>query len=105
MTIQLHVIDRDGKEHVVEAAPQGSLMEALRELEYGVAALCGGVCSCGTCHVYIAPEWSERVAPPQSDERELAVALEHHRDSSRLSCQITLSKDLDGLCLTLAPEE
>lgn len=80
-------------------------MEALRELDYGVAAICGGMCSCATCHVYIEPSWSGRVPPQQSDERELVVELQYRRDNSRLSCQIPLSPALDGLELTLAPEE
>jgi 2Fe-2S ferredoxin len=105
MTIQLHVTDREGREHIVEAAPQGSLMDVLRELEYGVTAICGGMCSCATCHVYIATEWMARVAPQDSYEHDLVIALEYHRDNSRLSCQIKLSEDLDDLRVTLAPEE
>lgn len=105
MAIHLHVIDREGQKHTVEAAPQGSLMEVLRELEYGVTAICGGMCSCATCHVYIAAEWIGRLTPQQGDERDLVIALEHHRDNSRLSCQIKLSEDLDDLSLTLASEE
>ena len=80
-------------------------MEVLRDLDGGVAAICGGMCSCATCHVYVAPEWRERVPAQQSDEWELVSELQHHRDGSRLSCQIRLSEDLNGLRVTLAPEE
>lgn len=105
MTIRLNVTDRDGVEHAVDASPLSSLMEALRELEYGVSAICGGMCSCATCHVYIAPEWMDKLPDQQGDERELVVELPDHKETSRLSCQIPLSPALDGLRLTLAPEE
>src|SRR5262245_15596448 len=105
MTIRLRVTDRNGNEHEVDTQPQGTLMEALRELDYGVAAICGGMCSCATCHVYISNEWAEKLPERQSDERELVSELQFHRESSRLSCQIALTERLDGLQLTLAPEE
>jgi ferredoxin, 2Fe-2S len=105
MTIRLHIVDRDGSERLVEALPSGSLMEKLRDLDGGVAAICGGMCSCATCHVYIEPGWQERIPAQHGEERELVSELQHHRDGSRLSCQIPLSEDLNGLRLTLAPEE
>jgi 2Fe-2S ferredoxin len=105
MSIRLKVVDRNGGEHEVETAPQGSLMETLRELDYGVTAICGGMCSCATCHVYIAPEWMDKVPARQSDEGELVAELQFRQETSRLSCQIQLNQQLDGLRLTLAPEE
>lgn len=105
MSIRLNVVDRNGDEHEVEAAPEGSLMETLRELDYGVAAICGGMCSCATCHVYIAPEWLEKLPTRQSDEGDLLAELQFRQDNSRLSCQIQLKAEYDGLRLTLAPEE
>lgn len=103
--IRLNVVDRDGLAHELEVPARGSLMEALREPDYGLAAACGGMCSCATCHVYVAPEWSDRVAGRQSDEHELLGELEYAQKYSRLSCQIPLGVHLDGLELTLAPEE
>jgi ferredoxin, 2Fe-2S len=50
---RMTVVDRDGKAHEIEAKPGLKLMEILRELDYGVAAICGGLCSCATCHIYI----------------------------------------------------
>lgn len=105
MTIRLNVTDRNGNEHEVDTAPAGTLMEALRELEYGVTAICGGMCSCATCHVYIADDWVDRVPARQSDERDLITELQFNRDNSRLSCQVQLTEQLHGLRLTLAPEE
>lgn len=105
MTIRLHVTDREGSEHEIQAREQDTLMEALREFDWGVAAICGGMCSCATCHVYIAPEWAAKLPDLQGDERELVVELSDRRETSRLSCQVPLSPELDGLRLTLAPEE
>ena len=105
MTIRLNVVDRNGNEHEVDAAPTGTLMEALRELEYGVTAICGGMCSCATCHVYVTPEWLARLPDRQGDERELLGELQFRQETSRLSCQVQLTPALDGLKLTLAPEE
>lgn len=105
VTIRLRVVDRDGGEHEVEAEAKGVLMEVLRELDYGVAAICGGMCSCATCHVYVDADWRERLPGAQPDERELVGELQHHRDGSRLSCQIPLSPALDGLRIAIAPEE
>lgn len=105
MTIRLNIVDRGGNEHEVETPAQGSLMEALRELDYGVTAICGGMCSCATCHVYIADDWAGRLPMQQGDERELVAELTHRTDTSRLACQIDLSPQLDGLRVTLAAEE
>jgi 2Fe-2S ferredoxin len=105
MSIRLNVVDRGGEEHEVQTPANGSLMEALRELEYGVAAICGGMCSCATCHVYIAPEWAAKLPDRQSDEGDLLSELQFRQETSRLSCQIALTEQLDGLRVTLAPEE
>ncbi|HMN43028.1 MAG TPA: 2Fe-2S iron-sulfur cluster-binding protein [Povalibacter sp.] len=99
------VTDRQGTEHEVDASTGRSLMETLRDLDYGVAAICGGMCSCATCHVYVAPDWIERLPPAQSDERELVGELAHCQAASRLSCQIQVTDALAGLRVTVAPEE
>ena len=101
----LRVVDRDGIEHEVEGRTGLKVMENLRELDYGVAAICGGMCSCATCHVYVDPEWTAKLPAPMSDERELLTELSHHEDNSRLSCQIELTPELSGLRVTIAPDE
>jgi 2Fe-2S ferredoxin len=101
----LKVIDRDGHEHDVPARAGVKIMETLRELDYGIAAICGGMCSCATCHVYVDPAWSGKIPAPMSDERELLQELAHHKDGSRLSCQIDMTDELDGLRVTIAPDE
>lgn len=103
--IVIHVRDREGREHEVEASAEGKLMEVLRELDYGVAALCGGMCSCATCHVYLDPAWSAKLPAPMEDEHALLADLSHRKSESRLSCQVDLAAPLDGLRVTVAPEE
>jgi 2Fe-2S ferredoxin len=101
----LQVIDRDGVSHEVEAKPGLKVMEVLRELDYGVAAICGGMCSCATCHIYVDPEWTDKLPPPMSDERELLGELSHFRENSRLSCQVEITAALSGLKVTIAEDE
>ncbi|HEY5101598.1 MAG TPA: 2Fe-2S iron-sulfur cluster-binding protein [Steroidobacteraceae bacterium] len=101
----MRVVDRDGIEHEIEARTGLKVMENLRELDYGVAAICGGMCSCATCHVYVDPAWVERLPEAMSDERELLSELAHAEDNSRLSCQIDFTPALAGLRVTIAPDE
>jgi len=102
---RMTVVDRDGKEHVIEAKPGLKLMEILRELDYGVAAICGGLCSCATCHVFVDESWVERLPKKQSDEQELLTELSDYRPAaSRLSCQVDFTESLDGLKVTIAPD-
>ncbi len=101
----LRVVDRDGIEHEVDAKTGLKVMETLRELDYGVAAICGGMCSCATCHVYVDPQWQDRLPAAMSDERELLSELAHHQPNSRLSCQIEFTGELAGLRVTIAPDE
>jgi 2Fe-2S ferredoxin len=101
----LRVVDRDGVEHEVDAKTGLKVMETLRELDYGVAAICGGMCSCATCHVYVDPAWTSKLPAAMSDERELLTELSHHESNSRLSCQIEFTPELAGLRVTIAPDE
>jgi len=103
--ITITVTDLDGLEHVLEARPGEVLMELLREQDWGVAALCGGMCSCATCHVFVDEAWLESFPQKESDEEELLEILDHFQPNSRLSCQLRIEKAHDGFCLVLAPEE
>ena len=101
-----HVTDRDGKLHHLPGIEGYRLMEILRDVGLPVAATCGGAAACGTCHVFVAPAWREKLPPPCEDETEKLDELLHLADNSRLSCQLIWRQDqLDGLELTLAPEE
>jgi len=99
------IVDRDGVEHRVPGKTGVSLMETLREVDYGVAAICGGMCSCATCHVYIDENWAARLPAAQGDETELLQELSGRRPTSRLSCQVEFTPALDGLRLTVAPDD
>ena len=102
---RIHVTDREGESLVIEGQTGVSVMETLRELDNGVEALCGGMCSCATCHSYIDRAWFGKLPPRSPEEDELLSELEYVREHSRLTCQVRFSQELDGLTLTVAPEE
>ena len=103
---QLVVIDRKGKQHLVESETNLTLMEAIRnEGIDGLAALCGGVCSCATCHVHVDPAFLALLPPMSEDEDLLLEGSSHRHENSRLSCQIRLTENMSGLRLTLAEED
>lgn len=103
---QLNIVTRDGAERTVEARIGWSVMENIRDNGVDeVLALCGGCCSCATCHVHVDEEWREKVGPPKADEEELLETSDHKTEASRLSCQILFTAELDGLRVTVAPED
>lgn len=101
--ISVHVMDREGAERTLAAAPGRKLMEVLRDAGLPIEALCGGCCACSTCHVYVDPAWTARLDPPRRDETETLELAFDVRETSRLSCQIAVTEALDGLRLTLGP--
>ena len=102
--MKIKVIDRDGNKHELEGDSNSSLMEILRDSGLDIEAACGGCCACATCHVYINDQWLEKISPKDDDEESMLDQAFDVRNSSRLSCQINLSEDLDGIELELAPE-
>lgn len=103
--VHLNIIDRAGKERVVEAAAGLSLMEAIREAGFDdLLALCGGCCSCATCHVFVE-ERDEAFDPPSEDENDLLDSSDYRQANSRLSCQLVLTAAAEGLRVTIAPED
>jgi ferredoxin, 2Fe-2S len=101
----VRVVDRDGTERELDAPSGASLMEPLRDMDDGVAAICGGMCSCATCHVYVDAEWVAKLPAPMSDESDMLGDLIGRRENSRLSCQIILNDAISGVKVTIAPEE
>lgn len=90
----------------VEATSGISVMENIRDLDASVDAICGGLCSCATCHVFIDAEWAAKTGSRSGEEQDLLChSSSFDPDRSRLSCQIMMSDDLDGLTLTVAPED
>ena len=75
--IKIQVTDRDGLEHEIEGREGDHLMETLREFDWGVAAICGGMCSCGTCHVFIEGDWPAKFPAQDVDEEDLIEMLEY----------------------------
>ena len=103
---QLIVTTRSGAEETITAGTGISVMEALRDGGIDeLLALCGGCCSCATCHVHADESWVDLLPPPSTDESDLLEGSSHRVSNSRLSCQITFSEDLDGLRVTIAPED
>lgn len=102
----IHVTTRDGSKQEVSATVGRSLMENLRGggIEE-ILALCGGNCSCATCHIFVAEEWLDRLPPMSSDEDDLLDSADARQPNSRLSCQISVTDALDQLVVTVAPEE
>ena len=102
----IHVTDRAGQTTTVPAKAGHSVMEIIRDGGFDeLLALCGGSCSCATCHVHVAPDWIERVGPPNRDEADLLDSSDHRTAASRLSCQIDFTPGLDGLAVRIAPED
>jgi ferredoxin, 2Fe-2S len=98
-------IQPDGTRQEVVAEAGMTVMEAARkELVAGIEAECGGACSCATCHVYVDEAWREKVGPPSQMEEDMLDFAFDVRASSRLSCQIKVSDDLDGLVVSV-PEK
>lgn len=100
------ITQRDGAVDTIVGEDGLTLMEAIRDAGYDeLLALCGGCCSCATCHVIVAPEWAESVGCASGDESDLLESSSHRRPTSRLSCQIILEPALDGLAVEIAPED
>jgi 2Fe-2S ferredoxin len=102
---RLMITTYSGEVRTVNAANNMTVLEAIRD--DGVAdllALCGGCCSCGTCHVYVDPLRASHLPPISEDEDALLDGSDHRRPSSRLSCQLRMSDALDGLHVVIAPQ-
>ncbi len=100
------VIDRSGNGRQVEAEDGLTLMEVIRDNGFDeLLALCGGCCSCATCHVHVDPAYKDKLPPLGLDEDDLLESTDHRNENSRLSCQIPVSDAIDGLTVTIAPED
>ena len=102
--MKIHAVDRQGKEYTLEGREGWSVMEILRDGGLDVAAECGGACACATCHVYVEPEWQEKTGTRQPMEEDMLDFAFDVRASSRLSCQIKVRDELDGLVVSV-PEK
>jgi ferredoxin, 2Fe-2S len=98
----IHYIEHDGTKHDVEAKNGLSVMEiAIKNNVPGIDADCGGACACATCHVYVDPAWLERTGEPDAMEESMLDFAAEREPNSRLSCQIRVRDELDGLIVRL----
>ena len=102
--MKISVINRDGTKHILEADNNSTLMEVIRDEGLDIEAACGGCCACATCHVYIKENWLDKLTHKGDEEESMLDQAFDVKNNSRLSCQIELSEELDGLELELAPE-
>lgn len=103
---KLIVTKRDGETVELEGKAGLSVMEVIRDNGIDeLLALCGGCCSCATCHVYVDPAFAGSVAKMGEDENDLLDSSDHRNAQSRLSCQLPFTAALDGLHVTIAQED
>lgn len=100
--MKLLVTDQEGVEHELEGLEGWRAMEVIRDWGLNIKAECGGACSCATCHVFVEDEWIDKLKPPTEEEEDMLDSAGDVQENSRLSCQILMTDELDGLKLTLA---
>ena len=102
----VYVVTRNGTEHQLKGEQDSSIMEVIRRGSINeLLALCGGCCSCATCHVYVDPGFTALLPDMSEDENDLLDSSSHRKENSRLSCQIRCSDVIDGIRVQIAPEE
>lgn len=103
--VAITYIEHDGKHHQVDVEEGMNLMEgSTLNMVPGMIGMCGGICSCATCHCYIPEEWQSLLPGSSLGERTMLSSASHVRDNSRLGCQITVSAALEGMTVYL-PED
>ncbi|GGC25429.1 ferredoxin [Novosphingobium marinum] len=103
---KITVVTRAGDETVLDASEGMSLMEVIRDNGFDeLLALCGGCCSCATCHVHVDPSFSGELPEMSEDENDLLDSSDHRNEHSRLSCQIPVTGALEGLKVQIAEED
>jgi ferredoxin, 2Fe-2S len=103
---QITFIDPDGSSRTIDAETGLSVMEAAVAAEIsGILATCGGSCSCATCHVYVDPEWFDRLPAPELEELDMLDTAHDLEPTSRLSCQLRVTEAIDGLLLRIPPRQ
>ena len=101
--MHVHVTDHTGVEHTLEGLEGWRVMEIIRDWGVALKAECGGACACATCHVYVDEAWMSALEPPTDEEVDMLDGALLTKPNSRLSCQILMRPDLDGLKVTIAP--
>jgi len=103
---QITVVNQEGEATSVDAPEGRTLMEVIRDNGFDeLLALCGGCCSCATCHVHIDPAFKDKLPEMSEDENDLLDSSEHRDENSRLSCQVPVTPALEGCTVTIAQED
>ncbi len=103
---KLIVGNRGGEETTIDAENGLSVMEAIRDNGFDeLLALCGGCCSCATCHIYVDADFAGTLPTISEDENDLLDSSDYRKERSRLSCQVVMTDALDGLKVEIAPED
>ncbi len=103
---KLVVINQAGEERAIDAATGRTVMEVIRDNSFDeLLALCGGCCSCATCHVHIDPAFADKLPKMSEDENDLLDSSDHRDANSRLSCQLPVTDAVDGMRVTIAKED
>ena len=100
--MKIYVTDLNGEEHSLDAIEGWRVMEIIRDHGLPIKAECGGCCACATCHVYVDDDWLNKLVDLREEEEDMLDEAMDVQDNSRLSCQIIMSEELDGLRVSLA---
>lgn len=104
--VKITFVQPDGTQEVVDATPGITVMEAARLAAIaGIEAECGGACACATCHVYVDGEWRDKTGTPSEMEEDMLDFAFDVREESRLSCQIKVTPDLEGLIVRVPAKQ
>ncbi len=101
--LKIYVTDQDGVEHELDALEGWRIMEIIKDAGLPLKAECGGACCCATCHVYVAPEWQNKLVEKTDEEEDMLDEAIDVEENSRLSCQILMKPEFDGLRVKIAP--
>jgi 2Fe-2S ferredoxin len=101
--MKIYVTDQEGVEHTLDAIEGWRVMEIIKDHDLPLKAECGGACCCATCHVYVHEDWWDKLYEMREEEEDMLDEAMEVKDNSRLSCQILMSEELNGLRLTIAP--
>ncbi len=100
--MKIYVTDQKGEEHELDAIEGWRVMEIIRDHGLPIKAECGGACACATCHVYVDEDWEDKLVEIGDEEEEMLDEAFEVEDNSRLSCQLIMTEELDGLKVKLA---
>lgn len=101
---KVKVTDLEGKAHEIEAPEGYRLMEVIRDNDIYIKAECNGCCACATCHIYIDEKWISKIPAAQDEEKKLISDSYRLQPNSRLSCQVLLTEEIDGIEITLTED-